>query len=78
MIRLRVFQVQGTPSAFHPLAQRTAFGFRGMHQQQRSFASWRLHDRQGELLEQPEEFEDDYDNDDHSNYVKDVSAHGGD
>ena len=32
---------------------------------------------QAELLEQAEEFEHDYDNDDHSNYVKDVSAHGG-
>jgi hypothetical protein len=26
-------------------------------------------------LEQPEEFEDDHDNDNHSNYIKDVSAH---
>jgi hypothetical protein len=43
----------------------------------KSFASWRLHP-QGELLEQPEDFEDDYDNDNHSNYVKDVSAHAGD
>ena len=33
---------------------------------------------QAELLEQAEQFEHDYDNDDHSNYVKDVSAHGGD
>jgi hypothetical protein len=31
----------------------------------------------GELLEQPEDFEDDHDNDNHSNYVKDVSAHVG-
>jgi hypothetical protein len=37
-----------------------------------------LHHCQGELLEQPEDFEDDHDNDDHSNYVKDVSAHAGD
>lgn len=29
----------------------------------------------GELLEQPEDFENDHDNDNHSNYVKDVSAH---
>jgi hypothetical protein len=29
------------------------------------------------LLEQPEEFEDDHDNDNHSNYVKDVSTHDG-
>jgi hypothetical protein len=35
-------------------------------------------DPQGELLEQPEDFEDDHDNDNHSNYVKDVSAHAGD
>jgi hypothetical protein len=28
-------------------------------------------------LEQAEQFEHDYDNDNHSNYVKDVSAHGG-
>jgi hypothetical protein len=26
-------------------------------------------------LEQPEEFEDDHDNNDHSNYVKDASVH---
>jgi hypothetical protein len=37
-----------------------------------------LHPRQGELLEQPEDFEDDHDNDNHSNYVKDVSAHADD
>jgi hypothetical protein len=79
MIRLRVFQVQGTPSAFRPLAQRTAFGPRGVpSQQQKSFASWQLHHCQGEPLEQPEDFEDDHDNDDHSNYVKYVSAHAGD
>jgi hypothetical protein len=47
-------------------------------QQQRSFASWQLHHCQGELLEQPEDFEDNHDNDDHANYVKDVSAHFGD
>jgi hypothetical protein len=29
-------------------------------------------------LEQPEEFEDDHDNDNHSNYVKDVSVHARD
>jgi hypothetical protein len=46
-------------------------------QQQRSFASWQLHHCQGELSEQPQDFEDDHDNDDHSNYVKDVSAHTG-
>jgi hypothetical protein len=28
-------------------------------------------------LEQPEDFEDDHDNDNHSNNVKDVSAHAG-
>ena len=32
----------------------------------------------GELLEQPEDFEDDHDNDNHSNDVKDVSVHAGD
>jgi hypothetical protein len=31
---------------------------------------------QGERLEQPEDFEDDHDNNDHSNYVKDISVHG--
>ena len=31
----------------------------------------------GELLEQPENFEDDHDNHNHSNYVKDISAHVG-
>jgi hypothetical protein len=29
-------------------------------------------------LEQPEEFEDDHDNDNHSNYVKDASVHARD
>ena len=32
----------------------------------------------GELLEQPEDFEDDHNDDNHSNYVKDVSAHAAD
>jgi hypothetical protein len=32
----------------------------------------------GELLEQPEDFEDDHDNDNYSNYIKDVSAHAAD
>jgi len=32
----------------------------------------------GELLEQPEDLEDDHDNDNHSNYIKDVSAHAAD
>jgi hypothetical protein len=78
MIRLRVFQVQGTPQLFVRPHNETAFGPRGVpSQQQRSFASWQLHHCQGELLEQPEDFEDDHDNDDHSNYVKDVSAHVG-
>jgi hypothetical protein len=31
----------------------------------------------GGLLEQPEDFEDNHDNDNHSNYVKDISAHVG-
>jgi hypothetical protein len=48
-----------------------------VHQRERSFASWQLHP-QGELLEQPEDFEDDHDNDNHPNYVKDVSVHAGD
>jgi hypothetical protein len=30
------------------------------------------------ILEKPEEFEDDHYNDNHSNYVKDVSVHAGD
>jgi hypothetical protein len=47
-------------------------------QQQSSFASWQSHHCQVEFLEQAEDFEDDHDNDDHSNYVKDVSAHFGD
>lgn len=34
--------------------------------------------RQGQPLKQPEDFEDDHNNDNHSNYVKDVSAHVGD
>ena len=35
-------------------------------------------DRKRRILEKPEEFEDDHDNDNHSNYVKDVSVHAGD
>jgi hypothetical protein len=34
--------------------------------------------QQRQFLEQPEEFEDDHDNDNHSNDVKDVSVHAGD
>jgi|SoimicMinimDraft_3_1059731.scaffolds.fasta_scaffold95535_2 hypothetical protein len=30
------------------------------------------------ILEKPEKFEDDHYNDNHSNYVKDVSVHAGD
>ena len=41
-----------------------------------SFASGQSH-AQGARLEQPEDFEDDHDNDNHSNYVKDISVHGG-
>jgi hypothetical protein len=36
------------------------------------------HHWQRRFLEQPEEFEDDHDNDNHSNDVKDVSVHAGD
>jgi hypothetical protein len=32
---------------------------------------------QRRFLEQPEEFEDDHDNENHSNYVKEGSAHAG-
>lgn len=32
---------------------------------------------QGKRLEQTEEFEDDHDNDNHSNYIKDISVHKG-
>jgi hypothetical protein len=39
--------------------------------------AWQLHSSKA-LLEQPEDFENDHDNDNHSNYVKDVSAHTGD
>ena len=35
-------------------------------------------DRKRRILEKPEEFEDDHYNDNHSNYVKDVSVHAGD
>jgi hypothetical protein len=34
--------------------------------------------QQGRLLEQPEDFEDDYDNDNYSDYVEDASVHAGD
>jgi hypothetical protein len=33
--------------------------------------------RKRRFLEQPEEFEDDHDNENHSNYVKEGSAHAG-
>jgi len=33
---------------------------------------------QSEFLEQAEQFEHDYDNNDHSDYVEDVSVHDGD
>jgi hypothetical protein len=36
--------------------------------------SWQLQ-RQGQLLEQAEQFEHDYDNDNYSDYVEDVSVH---
>ena len=35
------------------------------------------HDRKRRILEKPKEFEDDHYNDNHSNYVKDVSVHAG-
>jgi hypothetical protein len=34
--------------------------------------------QQGRLLEQAQEFEDDHDNDNYSDYVEDVSVHAGD
>jgi hypothetical protein len=37
---------------------------------------WGQSHPQGERLEQPEDFEDNHDNDNHSNYVKDISIHG--
>ena len=39
--------------------------------------SWQLH-RLSQFLEQAEQFEHDYDNNDYSNYVEDVSVHDGD
>ena len=39
--------------------------------------SWQLH-RQGQFLEQAEQFEHDYDNDNYSDYVEDASVHAGD
>jgi hypothetical protein len=77
MIRLRVFQVQGTPQLF---VVRTTNRFRSSRcaiTATKIVRLWQLHHCQGELLEQPKDFEDDHDNDDHSNYVKDVSAHAG-
>jgi len=44
----------------------------------RSLESIAANHWQRRVLEQPEEFEDDHDNDNHSNYVKDVSVHTGD
>ena len=45
--------------------------------------AWLFHkairtDRKRSILEKPEKFEDDHYNDNHSNYVKDVSVHAGD
>jgi hypothetical protein len=37
---------------------------------------WSNRTPQGERLEQPEDFENNHDNNNHSNYVKDVSVHG--
>ena len=39
--------------------------------------SWQLH-RQGQFLEQAEQFEHDYDNDNYSDYVEDASVHAED
>jgi hypothetical protein len=37
----------------------------------------RIH-QQGRVLEQPEQFKDDYDNDDYSDYIENASVHAGD
>ena len=39
-----------------------------------SLHSWQLH-RQAQFLEQAKQFEHDYDNDNYSDYVEDVSVH---
>jgi len=65
-----LIQVQETQSTFHLLAQRTAFHHRDVHQQSRLTIKTNL--------KQSQEFEDNHDNDDHSNDVKDVSVHAGD
>jgi hypothetical protein len=76
MIRRRVLQVQGTPQLFVP---RTTNRFRSSWcaiTATKIVRLWQLH-LQGERLEQPEDFEDDHDNDNHSNYIKDISVHKG-
>jgi hypothetical protein len=48
----------------------------GCSRAQRAYRSFRGNSHaQGERLEQPEDFEDDHDNDNHSNYIKDISVH---
>ena len=46
---------------------------RHMRQQRIHFAPFKL--PQGQLLKQAEQFEDDYDNNDYSDYIEDVSVH---
>jgi hypothetical protein len=69
-------QVQRKRSIFHPRAQRNACRHRGARLQRRSFAR-EIH-QQGRVLEQAEQFKDDYDNDDYSDYIENASVHAGD
>jgi len=63
---------RGDQSAFHPRAQWNAFrrGARQLRPPQFISKSWRL--------EQPEDFEENHDNENYSDYIEDASGHGGD
>jgi hypothetical protein len=60
--------LRGTQSAFHPRTQRNAFCRRGARQQLVQFTI-------KTNLKQSEEFEDNHDNDNYSDYVEDASVH---
>jgi hypothetical protein len=64
-------------TTFHPRARRNAFRRRDVRQQRRVFFPGNPPE-EGRLLEQAEQFEDDYDNDNYSDYVENASVHAGD
>jgi hypothetical protein len=62
--------------SFSSTAQRNAARYRDARQQRQLFV--RGNPPVGQLLEQPEDFEDNHDNDNYSDYIEDASAHAGD